>query len=85
MQTITVSATKARNDFFNILNYVAEGKSVAIHKDNVLVANIVPITNKFNRNKGLLKALKKASVGFAYSQEDNPLRKKGATSFLGKF
>jgi hypothetical protein len=50
----------------------------------VLVANIVPVTKVF-RNKGLLKALDAASNGFAYSKEDNPLRKKGSSDFLGRF
>ena len=84
MQTITVSATKARQEFFNILNWVISGKSVMIQKDNILVASITPISSTV-KNKGLLKALKKASVGFTYSKEDNPLRRKGATDFLGKF
>ncbi len=84
MQTITVSATKARQDFFNILNWVIAGKSVMVQKDNILVASIIPISKTVG-NKGLLKALKKASAGFTYSQKDNPLRRRGAKGFLGKF
>lgn len=85
MQTITVSATKARQEFFDILKLVMAGKSFMIQKDNVLVANITPISDKAFRNRGLLKALKKASGAFTYSNSDNPLRRKGATDFLGKF
>lgn len=84
MQIITVSATKARNDFFNILSWVIAGKSVAIQKDNVLVANITPIS-QVNKSKGLLKSLKLASVGFEYSKKDNPLRRKGSADFLGRW
>ena len=84
MQTITISATKARNQFFDILTWVSMGKTVMIEKDKKLIANITPIS-KVNRNKGLLKALDLASVGFIYNKEDNPLRKKGADKFLGKF
>lgn len=84
MQTITVSATKARNEFFDLLNLVMTGRSIMIQKDNVLVANIVPVT-KVLKNRGLLKALDAASAGFIYSKEDNPLRKKGSSAFLGRF
>lgn len=84
MQTITMSATKARNQFFDILTWVSMGKTVMIEKDKKLIANITPIS-KINRNKGLLKALDAASIGFVYNKEDNPLRKKGASKFLGRF
>lgn len=79
-----MSATKARNQFFDVLAWVSMGKTVLIEKDNKLVANIVPIA-KVSKNKGLLKALKKASAGFVYDKNDDPLRRKGATDFLGKF
>ena len=84
MQTITWSATKARNEFFDLLNLVASGNSVFIKKDSVVVANVTPII-AVSRNKGLVKALEKASKGFTYSVKDNPLRKKGSTDFLGKW
>lgn len=84
MQTITMSATKARNQFFDILTWVSMGKTVMIEKDKKLIANITPIS-KVNRNKGLLKALDVASVGFVYNKEDNPLRKRGSSKFLGRF
>ena len=84
MQTITWSATKARNEFFDLLTLVANGNSVFIKKDSVVVANVTPIT-AVSKNKGLIKALEKASEGFSYSEKDNPLRKRGSTNFLGKW
>jgi antitoxin (DNA-binding transcriptional repressor) of toxin-antitoxin stability system len=84
MQTITVSATHARNNFFDILNYVSSGKTVKVEKDKKLVAHIVPVA-KITKNKGLLKALDLASKNFKYSVSENPLRRKGADSFLGKW
>jgi antitoxin (DNA-binding transcriptional repressor) of toxin-antitoxin stability system len=79
-----MSATKARNKFFDILTWVSMGKTVMIEKDNKLIANISPIS-KIKRNKGLLKALDSASVGFVYTKNDNPLRKKGSADFLGRW
>ncbi|KKP46102.1 MAG: hypothetical protein UR39_C0015G0007 [Candidatus Woesebacteria bacterium GW2011_GWA1_33_30] len=84
MQTMIFSATKARNQFFDILTWVSMGKTIMIEKDKELIANISPIF-KVNKNKGLLKSLDLASVGFEYSKEDNPLRKKGASNFLGRW
>lgn len=84
MQTITMSATKARNQFFDILTWVGMGKTIMIEKDKKLVANITPIS-KINRNKGLLNALNLASVGFVYNKTDNPLRRKKSSRFLGKW
>lgn len=86
MQTIKISATKARQEFFQILNWVFSGKSILVEKDNVVVASIVPPTTAFEtRNRGLIKALDRASKGFSYSKSDNPLRRKGAASFLGRW
>lgn len=84
MQTMTVSATKARNNFFDILTWVSRGQTVMVKKDNKFIANIVPIASDIS-NKGLMKALNKASLNFTYSKRDNPLRKKGSAQFLGKW
>lgn len=84
MQTITWSATKARNEFFDLLNWVSSGKTVMIEKDKKLIATVVPVA-KIGRNKGLLKDLNLASKGFFYSKLDNPLRKKGSGDFLGRW
>lgn len=79
-----MSATKVRNEFFDVLTWVSMGKTIMIEKDKKLIANITPIS-KTNRNKGLLKALDAASLDFVYNKSDNPLRKKGSNSFLGKW
>lgn len=84
MQTQTISATKARQEFFDLLTWVSKGKSFLVERDKVLVANINPIYKK-SKNKGLLKALDLASVGFTYSKRGNPLRRKGSDSFLGNW
>lgn len=61
---------------------ILESKSKRTSKTiNDLIINAVRTTyGKYKKsktnNKGLLKALDKASVGFKYSKTDNPLRKK---------
>ena len=84
MQTIKVSATKARNDFFNLFNVVFSGTEVFVEKDKRQIIKMVPIV-KDTRNSGLLKALDLASSEFSYSKANNPLRRKGAADFLGKW
>lgn len=42
MNSITVSATKARNTFFSLLDEVAKGKEVVIEKDKKIVAVLKP-------------------------------------------
>ena len=85
MNTIRVSATKARNNFFELLNQVAMGKSVIIERDSKEVAVLTPKETKTD-----WAALKKASkkihgIWKDYDPEDNPLRRKGASDFLGKW
>jgi len=82
MNTIRISATAARNNFFELLDKVSSGMSVIIEKDNKTVAHIVPTMRADVKNKGLTKALYKAAKGFSYTPSDNPLRKKGALNFL---
>jgi len=43
MQTITISATKARQEFFDLLMQVAIGNSFVVKKDNQEVALVSPI------------------------------------------
>lgn len=85
MNTLRVSATKARNNFFELLNQVAAGKSVIIERDSKEVAIISQKSAEFDwvhlkkiskRTKGILKN---------YDPDDNPLRRKGAADFLGKW
>ena len=85
MNTIKVSATHARNNFFELLEQIAAGRSLIIEKDRKAVAKIVPHKIGKKKNKGLLKALDAAAEGFTYSEKDNPLRKPGAAGFLGKW
>jgi len=85
MNTIRLSATSARNKFFELLNQVALGTQVIIEKDNKEVAILSPKTTKTDW-KGLLSASKKVrGILKDYTIEDNPLRRKGASDFLGKW
>lgn len=85
MYTIKISATKARNTFFSLLEQVALGKQVIIEKDNKEIAVLLPKKTKTNW-ASLVKA-SKAVKGILkdYNPQDNPLRKHGAKSFLGKW
>lgn len=84
MQTITVSATKARQGFFNMLLQVAAGKSFIVKKDNVEVARVTPI-NKGTDLAGLKKAMNALAVSGAFKNFDltkSPLRNKQAKAWL---
>ncbi len=85
MNTIRLSATSARNGFFELLNQVALGTQVIIEKDNKEIAVLSPRTTRTDW-KGLLSASKKVrGILKGYSAEDNPLRRKGASEFLGQW
>ena len=84
MNTITVSATHARNNFFELLNLVADGQEVVVERDNKKVARLVP-GKKVTDLAGLTKALEAAAKGFVYNPKDNPLRRTGASGFLGRW
>jgi prevent-host-death family protein len=84
MNTIRVSATKARNNFFQLLDQVAAGKEVIIEKDKKEVARLQPAKKQINW-KRLLAASEKVHGIWKdepYDPEDNPLRRKGAKDFL---
>jgi len=85
MTTIRLSATSARNKFFELLNQVALGAQVIIEKDNKEVAVLMPKVSKTDW-KELRKALN-ATNGILknYNITDNPLRRRGASDFLGKW
>ena len=85
MNTITVSATHARNNFFELLNLVANGREVVVERDNKKVARLVPQMRAERKHTGMFKALKEAARGFKYDVKDNPLRRPGAADFLGKW
>lgn len=86
MNTIRLSATSARNKFFELLNQVALGTEVIIEKDKKEVAVIAPRKTKMDWD-GLLRASKAAhGILKDYSIEEiSPLRKKGAWKRLGKW
>ncbi len=87
MNTIRLSATSARNKFFELLNQVALGTQVIIERDNKEVALLSPRETKSDW-RALLKA-SRAVHGILkdeeFDPEDNPLRRKGAADFLGKW
>lgn len=85
MGTIRVSATSARNNFFELLNQVALGTQVIIERDAKEVAIMSPKKPTVD-----WVALKKASraihgIWKDYDPEDNPLRRKNAWTSLGKW
>lgn len=59
MHTLRLSATAARNKFFELLNQVAQGTHVIIEKDNKEIAILSPRTTKTDW-KYLHKAVKNA-------------------------
>lgn len=85
MQTIKISATKARNNFFELLNQVALGKHIIIERDNKEIAILSPQTNQIDWKK-FKKALKEShGILKNYPLDDSPLRKKGAWKRLGRW
>lgn len=86
MNTLRVSATKARNNFFELLNQVAMGKQVIIEKDSKEVAVISPKETKTDW-ESLLKASKAVHGIFRglSVEEISPLRKKGAWKGFGQW
>lgn len=84
MQTITVSATKARQEFFDLLTQVAAGKSFVVKKDNKDVALLTPI-RKGTDLVGLKKAMDALAASGAFKDFDltkSPLRDKKAKAWL---
>lgn len=84
MQTITVSATKARQEFFDLLIQVAAGKSFIIKKDNLEVARVTPISRGTDL-VGLKKAMD-AIHGIAkdFDLSKSPLRGKASKKWFAK-
>lgn len=86
MSTIRVSATSARNNFFELLNQVAAGTEVIIEKDSREVALISP--KKQTIDWAALKKATKATHGILKDYDpkrDNPFYGKKAWSNLGKW
>lgn len=86
MDTIRVSATAARNRFFDLLNQVSTGTRVIIEKDKKEIAVLSPKKTKTDW-EGLLKASKAVHGIFkGYSVgEISPLRKKGVWKGFGEW
>lgn len=86
MNTIRLSATAARNKFFELLNQVSLGTEVIIERDNKEIAVIVPKKTQTDW-KAFRKTAKKAhGILKDYSVEEiTPLRKKGAWKRFGEW
>jgi prevent-host-death family protein len=85
MNTIRLSATAARNNFFELLNQVALGKHVIIERDNKEVAIISPQKKKFDWKAFQKDAEAARGILKDYDPMDNPLRRPGAGDFLGSW
>ena len=85
MSTIRVSATSARNNFFELLNQVAAGTQVIIERDSKEVAILAPKEHKIDWVE--FKKASKAVHGIwkDYDEKDNPLRRSGAWPTVGKW
>ncbi|MBI2621854.1 MAG: type II toxin-antitoxin system prevent-host-death family antitoxin [Candidatus Levybacteria bacterium] len=86
MSTIRLSATSARNKFFELLNQVALGTEVIIEKDNKEIAVLSPKIKKTDW-KNILKAsqgLHGVLKDYTFT-EISPSRKKGSWKHLGKW
>jgi len=82
MQTITWSATKARNEFFDLLTQVARGQSFIVEKDKKEVALVTPV-KKGTDLVGLKKAMDALDgVAKDFDLSKSPLRNKRAKMWL---
>ena len=85
MKTIKLSATAARNKFFELLNQVASGNRIIIEKDHKEIAVLSPKVTKTDW-KGLLKTSREVrGILKNDDRNDNPLRKTSAADFLGNW
>lgn len=86
MNVLRVSATKARNNFFSLLDQVALGQQVIIEKDSKEVAVLSP--KKQKTDWAAFRKASKAVHGIfkGYSiDEIAPARKRGAWRGFGKW
>jgi len=82
MQTITWSATKARNEFFDLLTQVAMGQSFIVERDKKEVALVTPV-KKGTDLVGLKKAMDALDgVAKDFDLSKSPLRNKRAKMWL---
>lgn len=87
MTSLSVSATYARNNFFELLDKVSSGLvDVVIKKDNKEVAFFLPIKKGGTNINALTKAVDDLKPYFKnYKLSDSPLRRPGASDFLGRW
>ncbi len=86
MALIKVSATHARNNFFELLNQVALGAEIVIEKDSKEVAVLSP--KKQTVDWAALKKASKAAHGILKDynpKRDNPFYSKKAWGNFGKW
>ncbi len=83
MNTITISATAARNNFFEILNKVAQGTVVVVKKDNKEIAVINQRQSSTDWNQ--LRKATSRSKGILAGSGPSALRTAQSHSFLGKW
>lgn len=84
MSTIRMSATSARNKFFDLLNQVAMGTQIIIERDSKEVAILA--SKKQTVDWVALRKATKETFGILKDDFlDNPLRRKDAWSRLGKW
>lgn len=89
MKTITVSATKARNDFFSLLNALKLGSEFTIQKDNQSVGRLIPMASDIEnweiRKKRVLKTLNETRGALRGVNFKSPFRGKSANKWLGNW
>ncbi|MBI2196842.1 type II toxin-antitoxin system prevent-host-death family antitoxin [Candidatus Daviesbacteria bacterium] len=85
MSTIRVSATAARNRFFELLNQVAMGTQVIIERDAKEVAVMSPKKQKINWVEFRKASEAVRGIWKDYDEKDNPLRRPGAWPTMGKW
>lgn len=87
MNLQTLSATKARNNFFDILDQVLQGKSFVVERNEKPVAMISHVESgtDIKKLKKVLKFTKGIFSDDDYIDDDNILRNKKANKFLGSW
>jgi len=84
VNTIRVSATHARNNFFELLEKVSMGTQVLVERNNKLVAVIVPRKSKVDW-EGLKKVMDDAhGILKDFDLSKSPLRGKKSKAWLSR-
>jgi len=85
MNTIKISATHARNNFFEVLGWVESGKNVIVEKDKKEIAVIIPKKTQKTDLKGLKKLMSELhGVEKDFDLSKSPLRGKRSKKWLEK-